>query len=267
MFSRIKSLLPMGVIRRRGPFAWFWRNRDLRYHKIWSREDQKRLEFYSTLVRPGEVAFDIGANIGNRTKVLAKIGAKVVAIEPQPYCLSVLRRAYREHPNVSIVPMAVGASQGELKLFQPDPGSPIASASRDWIDTVTKHGRHADAKWDHEISIPMTTMDALIAEHGKPVFVKVDVEGFEPNVLAGLSIPIPCVSVEFAPEYLDPLIEAIDRLRTFADVKANYILGEATEFVLSKWESPDRVFDALRGHAGDIEFWGDVYIRMTPLTR
>src|SRR5262245_21821949 len=85
--------------------AWR-RRRAIRSLRGWTRRDDSAVDFYSQVLKPGELCFDIGANVGNRLKVFRKIGARVVAVEPQPACASVLRAVYGRDPSVDVLAVA-----------------------------------------------------------------------------------------------------------------------------------------------------------------
>ena len=64
---------------------------------------------YAQFIHAGDLAFDVGAHVGSRTLVYALLGARVVAVEPVPQALLVLRLIYGRHPRITLVPAAVGA--------------------------------------------------------------------------------------------------------------------------------------------------------------
>jgi FkbM family methyltransferase len=141
------------------------------------RKFRDRQRLFSLFLKPGDLVFDVGANIGEFTEVFLSIGAKVVAFEPQPKCAGELRA--RGTRNLAVVEQAVGDQCGiaHLHLKQADVE---ASMLPDW-----QGGPNLGA-----IAVPMTTLDQAIVRYDKPVFIKIDVEGFEAEVLKGLSAPI-----------------------------------------------------------------------------
>jgi FkbM family methyltransferase len=214
---------------------------------------------YSTFVRSGDVCFDVGANIGNRTATLVELGAQVVAVEPQQVCIEQLRKRFGSEPRVTIVPKALGRSPGvaEMQISQ---AHGISSMSRGWVESVRKSGRFAMYRWDRTERVVVTTMDALIADYGRPAFCKLDVEGFESEVLAGLSAPVPALSFECAPEYLDNATSCIDRLEELASYEYNYNLNETMNLGLSEWVSANQMCILLQSMAP--EAFADVYARL-----
>jgi hypothetical protein len=105
----------------------------------------------------------------------------------------------------------------------------------------------------------MTTLDQLIVSYGKPVFCKIDVEGFERQVLEGLSSPLPCLSFEFTHEFLPEARSCVELLRGIAPVTVNASLGESMRF-LGDWVDADTLFVSLEAFAED-DLWGDIYVR------
>src|SRR5262245_12044409 len=55
---------------------------------------RKMRHFYSQFIAPGNLCYDVGANVGDRTDIFRKLGARVIAIEPQTACLEVLRQRF-----------------------------------------------------------------------------------------------------------------------------------------------------------------------------
>jgi FkbM family methyltransferase len=218
------------------------------------------LSFYSQFVRRGDVVFDVGANVGNRTSAFVALGAKVVAVEPQPHCVRRLQETFRAS-DVIVVSKALGARKGEAEMMVSNIDT-LSSLSREWIEKVRKSGRFSVFEWPHRMKVEMTTMDALIAAYGRPSFCKIDVEGYEYEVLQGLSQPIEAVSLEFTPEAIEPALRSIDYLARLGDYRFNYSLLESLVLTLPEWVSAAEVKDRIRGWNGSIRIFGDVYAKL-----
>jgi FkbM family methyltransferase len=116
---------------------------------------------------------------------------------------------------VILVPAAVGPAEGTVTIHQAD-ASQIATCSTEWLEAVKSSGRFGRHGWGEPVEVPMTTLDKLIAEHGRPAFCKIDVEGFELDVLLGLSTPIPVMSFEFSPETIERACQCVKRITQLA---------------------------------------------------
>ena len=110
------------------------------------------LRFHQALIKEGDLVFDIGANVGDMTALYLELGARVVSVEPQEACLRILEKRFGRNPGVSIIPMAVGASEGEQELMLSDIRSPISSMSRQWIAAVKSSGRFPYYEWSRSVS-------------------------------------------------------------------------------------------------------------------
>jgi FkbM family methyltransferase len=215
-------------------------------------------QLYRTLIKPGDLVFDVGAHVGGRTGVFLSLGARVVAVEPDESSLAALRRDFGEDARVTIVPEAVSNEAGEADLFICSEASTLTTMSRDWMS-----GRFADYKWDRVKRIKTTTLDSLIAEHGVPAFCKIDVEGFELDVLRGLTRPVPALSIEFVSENLDAVHQCLDRLESVGFTEFNYSLGESMRMESSTAMSRGDLTRRLGALAGT-DAWGDVYAMSRP---
>jgi FkbM family methyltransferase len=218
------------------------------------------LRFHQALIKDGDLVFDIGANVGDMTGLYVNLGARVVSVEPQAECLKTLETRFGRHPGVTIVPMAVGASEGQQEIMLSDIRSPISSMSREWIAAVKSSGRFPYYEWSRSVAVPVTTLDSLIAQYGEPDFCKIDVEGFEQKVLEGLSRPLARLSFEFHAEFLPEALACLELLRGLGEYRFNYTLENRPAFESARSLGEDEIYSRLRS-LPYTSLQGDVYAR------
>ena len=214
--------------------------------------------FYSQFVSRGDLCFDLGANRGNRTAVFRALGARVLAVEPQSECARLLRMAFCLDRRVKVAEVAVGQSQGEAEMLIASVDA-VSSLSEDWIQAVTDSGRFGSIKWTERRRVRVATLDALISSYGLPRFIKIDVEGFEREVLAGLSSQVPFLSFEFTPEFSDRAFHCADRACELGMPLFNYSPSESMELAFPRWVSAARLKRELASLGRDPRVFGDVY--------
>ncbi len=217
---------------------------------------------YASFLKPGDLAFDIGSHVGDRIGSFRRVGARVVALEPQPDCARVIRTIYAGDDNVKLVESACGPKAGHLTLHINSANPTVTTASTDFVKAADGAGGWEGQKWDRAIEVPVTTLDALIAAYGQPAFVKIDVEGFEGDVLAGLSQPLPVLSFEFTTIQRDVAYACIDRLSAIGTYVFDVALGESQKLEVGRWISAAemRAFIAQLPHESNS---GDVYARLS----
>jgi FkbM family methyltransferase len=212
-------------------------------------------------VRPGGLAFDIGAHVGDRTGSFLRLGARVVALEPQPKVFRALRLIHGRKPGATLLQSAIGATPGHLSLFVNSANPTVSTAHRPLIEAASGTPSWQGERWDTEITVPVTTLDALIAAHGMPDFVKQDVEGFELEALRGLSHPIPALSFEITTVQRAVGLACLDRLAALGPYRFNFSLGEDHRLQSKRWMSHANA-TALLTNLPDAANSGDVFARL-----
>jgi FkbM family methyltransferase len=233
------------------PWRWVYRHL-LRRQELRAYRDD--LAFYSQWIGPNDLCFDVGANYGSKTEVFLGLGARVVAFEPQQECVKELTARLGGHPRLDLVPSAVAAQPGRATLYVRS-HTGATSLLEDWEGTVQS-----------AVGVDVTTLDEAIARYGVPKFCKIDVEGFELEVLKGLSEPVEVVSFEYhhrEPD-LQKTLACLEYLSNWGQLLVNVTPAEQPRFALPAWLRPAPFIDFFL-HELPLErgyHYGDIFVRL-----
>jgi len=221
---------------------------------------------YRPFVAPGDLVFDVGAHLGDRTRAFASLGAEVVALEPQPGILAWLHRLAGRKEGVVVRGVAVGAEPGTAALAVSRRNPTVSTLADRWRERMSRdHPGFRGVRWEEVVEVPVTTLDALIREFGLPTFCKIDVEGFEAQVLAGLSHPLAGLSIEFVSGGLDVAVACIRRLEELGGPAGGYefnaVSGEGRTFHFPSWQTGDALIAWFDSGAEGLSS-GDLYARL-----
>ncbi len=220
------------------------------------RANQRReLAFLNKLIGRDKLVFDIGANIGAKTELFRKLGHKVIALEPQDYCYQILKQKFSLDNQVIALKKGVGSEKGELELNVSSVYRGFSSFIPDW-QKGTKYYT-SDKKEKAEI----TTLDNLIDEYGLPFYCKIDVEGYELEVLNGLKYKIPYLNFEYHGDNFDSTIKCLDKLEIIGYKSFNYVIYEGN-FALNKWVDKKLLIKNINEKIkNNLKIWGDIYAK------
>jgi FkbM family methyltransferase len=186
---------------------------------------------YARYLREGDLAFDIGAHVGDRIAAFRRLGARVVAVEPQPLCHRALRLLHGRDTRVHLVRAAVSDGTAGVVLHVNRANPTVSTTSPHFITAAANATGWEGQLWEDRLEVPALTLDALIAAHGLPQFVKIDVEGHEPAVLRGLGQRLPALSFEFTTMQRRLAFDCLERLAHLGDYRFDAALGESQQFV------------------------------------
>ena len=191
---------------------------------------RRQIEFYRGLLGSTRLIFDVGANVGQRTAIFVALGKRVVAFEPDTRALAQLRARFRFVRKVVIEGIALGSKDDELPLYVCETDA-LSSLSAEHVRMM--HDVHFPKdEWQPGQAVQVATLDAMTKKHGVPGFIKIDVEGFELEVLKGLSTPV-SLSFEWHGCRASDIAQRAARLHELsADYRFNYCLGEEVAFAL-----------------------------------
>ena len=212
---------------------------------------------YGNFVRSGDLVFDVGAHVGDRVASFRRLGARVVAVEPQPTMVRALSLLYGRSVSVAIEAVAVGREPGHARMLINADNPTVSTVSPAFVEAARDAPGWETQRWSETVDIEVTTLDALIARHGVPAFIKLDVEGFEAEALHGLSHKVSALSFEFTTIQRDVALGCLVRCTALGFRRYKAALGESQSFVEERWQTVDEIARWLKelpveANSGDI---------------
>ena len=238
------------------------------YRVTWKRSfisNRKRLtDFYRPLVPENAIVFDVGANRGEFADAFLRLGATVYAVEPHPTCTKELKALYGHDRKFNLVDCALGSAPGEALLYLGENGMDnVSTLSEDYRRDAKRLPGLAVAGWNQSIPVRVDTLDHLVDRYGTPDFCKIDVEGYEIEVLRGLHQPLPLLQFEYQPWSVDKAVECVEHLCAQSSYRFNITMSEGREddaALQPDWSSPEEIIALLRSVVAKSNCVGDVFV-------
>lgn len=206
-----------------------------------------------------KTAFDIGANIGNCTTWFLGHGYdKVICVEPDTRTFVHLNNRFGYDDRVVLLPVALSETTTEIDFYESSAPT-VSTADPEWV----KASRFAGQFTWTPVKVKSLTLDSLIETYGNPDFIKIDVEGYELQVIKGLNKKVNCIiGFEWAEEKWMEIQETIKHLQNigYTDYSFTYAddLNETLNLSYGSWETCDihKDIDPTKK-----DKWGMIYIK------
>jgi FkbM family methyltransferase len=251
----VRPILDRLVVRERFNDSRFYRT----YISIFRPEAaalrRARLQFYETLLGShAKLIIYVGAHVGHTAAILREVCERIVCVEPNPLSARTLRARFCDDPRVSIVESAVGDRRGELRLHLFNKGTGLATASEKELAICQEH-EHLRLS-SSEVTVEMTTLDELIVRHGRPDYLRMQIQGYEHLALSALTQTIPVLSFQAnLPLFSDEARSCIARVLSLAPAAAFSYAYFPPTALASEWNNADQMLQIVSNTTQPIEIF------------
>ena len=224
--------------------------------KFFKKLKRKKYHEILKLINRGDLYFDIGAHLGEKSKPFIEKKIRTIMVEPLPACVKSLKKLYCKNSIVKIIPKGLG-SKNTKKILSINKQMPTTSTfAKHW-----KSGRFSNLTWSGKTQIQITTLDNLIKKFGNPQYIKIDVEGYELNVLKGLTKKSGIISFEITSEFFSDAIKCLNYLKKLSYNSFTFSIGEQKKF-FSDWSDYKTIINLMKKEIKkDKLFWADIYCK------
>ena len=202
----------------------------------------KEQKFYDEILKDFEndIIFDVGANIGSKSIIFSRIAKKVISFEPTDQCIHILKNR-NLNSNIEIIKCALSNENSIKNFYEVEDDSAYSSLSNKHIEKKVSKDLHVNSKL-----INTYTLDHFVKVYGAPSFIKIDVEGYEKEVISGLTKPVKLISFESnLPQFLDESIEIINYLDKISNGNYKYNFTSEGDLLIDRFVNKEKIIDKI----------------------
>lgn len=213
------------------------------------RKNQEEYAFYKELIRTAgignDLIFDVGANQGQKSEIFSKLAKQVIAFEPSQKLFVLLQKRFR-NSNVKLFNYALGSSVAQLDFYEVEGNEAHNSLSKKHVETTVTSRNIATIETVRHKKVKVETLENFITEVGIPGYIKIDVEGYEYEVIKGLNTPVRLISFEAnLPEFRDESIQIVEYLASISHDKYKFNFTTDTSFLIDTFVSREEAMSFL----------------------